>query len=73
MKKIITGATICDGAGGPLRQGDVLIDGEMIADIVAPGQDTPVGVERIDGAGLMLAPGFIDAHAHSEMGLLKHP
>lgn len=73
MMKVICGTTICDGSGGPLRQGDVVIDGELIAAIVAPGHCAPAGAQIIDGAGLMLAPGFIDAHAHSETRMLKHP
>jgi N-acyl-D-amino-acid deacylase len=71
--RIICGATICDGSGGPLERGDVLIDGEMIADVVAPGQGRALDAERIDGTGLMLAPGFIDAHAHSETKMLRYP
>jgi len=71
--KIISGATICDGSGGPLRLGDVVIDGEVIAEIATPGRCATVDAEVIDGTGLLLAPGFIDAHAHSEMGMLKHP
>ncbi|MDD4537802.1 MAG: amidohydrolase family protein [Lentisphaeria bacterium] len=71
--KVISGATICDGSGGPLRQGDVVIDGEKIAAIATPGQCVTADAEVINGAGLMLAPGFIDAHAHSEARMLQHP
>jgi len=73
MMKVICGATICDGSGGPLRQGNVVLDGDVIAEIVAPGDCAAADAEVIDGAGLMLAPGFIDAHAHSETRMLQHP
>lgn len=71
--KVICGATICDGSGGPLRQGEVVIDGDVIAEIVAPGYCAMAEAQIIDGAGLLLAPGFIDAHAHSETKMLRHP
>ena len=45
---------------------DVLLDGETIAEIAAPGKfsrDTR-GTEAFDASGLIVAPGFIDLHVH---------
>ena len=43
---------------------DLLLDGENIADIAAPGKLVPQNTEVFDAAGLCVAPGFIDLHAH---------
>jgi len=45
---------------------DVLLDGDTIAEVAAPGKlsrDTR-GAETFDAAGLIVAPGFIDLHVH---------
>jgi dihydroorotase len=44
---------------------DLLIDGEKIAEVAPAGKiDASNGVEVFDASGLMVAPGFIDLHAH---------
>ena len=66
---VIRNATIIDGTGRPGRIGDVRVDGDKIT---AVGKVKPKkGEQVIDGAGLVLAPGFIDIHNHSESGLLR--
>lgn len=68
---VITGAQIADGSGGPLRAASVRVAGDTIA---AVGAVTPdAGETVVDGAGMVLAPGFIDAHNHSTDGLEKEP
>ncbi|MBN1966860.1 MAG: dihydropyrimidinase [Anaerolineae bacterium] len=52
--------------GHDVVQADVLIEGERIAGIVAPG--TLDGVEtRIDAAGCYVMPGVVDAHTHIKL------
>ena len=66
---VIRNATIIDGTGKPGRIGDVRVEGDMI---VAMGKVKPKNDEQvIDATGLVLAPGFIDIHNHSETGLLR--
>ena len=67
----IVGASLADGTGGPLRTGNVRIEGDRIADVgdVAPGQATRSSTAE----GLVLAPGFIDIHNHSTSGLIADP
>jgi dihydroorotase len=44
---------------------DILLDGEKIKEVAPAGKVTaPQGAEVFDAAGLIIAPGFIDLHAH---------
>ena len=68
---LIVNATIVDGSGGPARRGSVRIVGERITEI---GElESRQGNRIIDGAGLVLAPGFIDTHSHHAGGLADAP
>ena len=63
---VIRGATLHDGSGKPGVVGDLAIKGERI---VAVGAVDVAGKPRIiDGKGLIVAPGFIDLHSHSDIG-----
>ncbi|HEY7574822.1 MAG TPA: amidohydrolase family protein, partial [Thermoanaerobaculia bacterium] len=68
---LITGARVADGTGGSLKEASVRVEGDRIA---AVGKLSPKKGERVvDGRGLVLAPGFIDIHNHSEEELLTQP
>ena len=69
-KTLIKNAKIYDGSGTPAFLGDVLIEGERIAQIAA---SIPVEseFEVVDLTGLSLAPGFIDAHSHNDWFALR--
>src|SRR5260370_39460174 len=44
---------------------DVLLDGERIAEVAPAGKISSTnGFEVLDAGGLVVAPGFIDLHAH---------
>jgi N-acyl-D-amino-acid deacylase len=66
----IRNVRILDGTGASAFDGDVTVDGGRIASVGAP-----VGPARteIDGAGMVLAPGFVDTHTHDDGALLAHP
>jgi len=67
----IVGALVADGTGAPLQRVDVRIEGDAIRQI---GSITPHPDDRtIDATGLVVAPGFIDAHNHSTDGLDTDP
>jgi putative CocE/NonD family hydrolase len=68
---VITNARLIDGTGAPARPAAVRVANGRIAEV---GALTPGQAERvIDAGGLVLAPGFIDAHNHSTDGLLTEP
>jgi N-acyl-D-amino-acid deacylase len=72
--RLIRGASLVDGTGAAARTGDALVVGERIAALGAPGTlDGPTGTRTTDGDGLVLAPGFIDLHAHSDLAVLTDP
>jgi len=66
---VIRGARICDGTGNPWRAGDVALRGDRIAAIgIVSGRARRV----VQGRGLVVCPGFVDVHTHSD-GILQHP
>ena len=68
---VILNAQLADGTGLALRKANVRVSDGRIAQIgdLRPGRDE----RSIDAHGLVLAPGFIDIHNHSEAGLLSDP
>ncbi|MBT2534779.1 amidohydrolase family protein [Arthrobacter sp. ISL-69] len=73
MKTLISNAVLVDGSGADRRPADVLLDGPVIAAVADAGSLTVAGTgadRTIDAAGLVLSPGFIDMHAHSDLQLL---
>src|SRR2546423_629307 len=66
---VIRGGKIVDGTGNPWRRGDLAINGKKIAAIgLIP---AGAGKREIDAKGLIVAPGFIDIHSHSDFTLLE--
>ncbi len=65
---IIKNGTIIDGSGGEAFQGDIGIIGNRIAAIDDLG--TATADEVINGENLVISPGFIDIHTHTDLGLI---
>ena len=62
---LIKNGRVLDPASNTDAPRDLLLDGEHIADISAPGKITRAdSAQTFDAAGLIVAPGFIDMHAH---------
>ncbi len=68
---VFENARIIDGTGNPWFMGDVGIANGTIAKVSPRIQDN--ACRRIDVSGLVLAPGFIDVHAHSDFSILWDP
>lgn len=73
--RIYRGGTVVDGTGAVRYDADVVVEGRRIALIIRPGDERtlelPGGVIEVDARGLVLAPGFIDMHAHSDLAVLE--
>ena len=68
---LIVGGEVVDGTGSAPRRADVGVRGGKIASI---GDLSGAVAERtIDAEGLVVAPGFIDMHNHSDDTLLEEP
>ncbi|WP_336207904.1 N-acyl-D-amino-acid deacylase family protein [Nonomuraea sp. LPB2021202275-12-8] len=61
---VISGGRVLDGTGAPPFRADVAISGDRIA---AVGRlDGAQAVSVIDAGGRLVAPGFVDCHAHGD-------
>lgn len=65
---VIRNGKITDGSGNPWFFGDVAITGDRITAI---GTVAGTGKRELDARGLVVAPGFIDIHSHSDWLLLE--
>ncbi|MHA2036839.1 MAG: N-acyl-D-amino-acid deacylase family protein [Promethearchaeota archaeon] len=67
---LIKNGKIIDGTGNPWFKADILIDNDTIAEI-APRIEQSDVEEVIDASGLIVCPGFIDIHTHSDRTILQ--
>jgi N-acyl-D-amino-acid deacylase len=70
---LLRGGLLVDGTGAAPRRADLLVAGDAIEAVLAPGVRPDGAFETLDIAGLALAPGFIDSHTHDDGYLLAHP
>lgn len=76
LVRIYRAATVVDGTGAPRCMADVAVEGARIVAIVKSTDagslelELPEGTVEVDASGLVLAPGFIDMHAHSDLAVL---
>ncbi|MDN5382839.1 D-aminoacylase [Streptomyces sp. LB8] len=74
---VLRDAEVVDGTGAPSYRADVAVKDGRIVSIVkeaaAAGCQRPRARREMDVEGLVLAPGFIDMHAHSDLALLRDP
>ncbi|MGR4871044.1 amidohydrolase family protein [Variovorax sp. LARHSF232] len=72
---LLQGGLVVDGSAAPGQPGDVLLVGERIAAVAAPGripaQLLAGDVEVIDCSGKVVAPGFIDVHTHDDAAAIE--
>ncbi len=68
---VLRNAELVDGTGARRRPADVVINGDRIVEVAAPG--TAEGDAVVDLEGLVLAPGFIDCHTHYDAQVLWDP
>lgn len=68
---VIRNGRVIDGTGNPAYHADVAIQGDRIVKVGRLGQVH--SALEIDAAGKIVAPGFIDAHSHSDATILANP
>ena len=66
---LIQNAVVLDGTGAPGQRRDVGIQGGKL--VMDPGDCQ--AAELVDASGLVLAPGFIDVHGHSDLFAFLDP
>lgn len=69
---LIRGGTVVDGSGGARFRADVALRGDRIARI-APDIPAEQAVMVLDAEGWIVAPGFIDNHAHIQTTIDDRP
>ncbi|MFQ5829624.1 MAG: amidohydrolase family protein [Candidatus Methylomirabilia bacterium] len=68
---LIQNGTVLDGSGMPGVKADVALDGDRIV-AVEPGLRGEAA-HLLDASGLMVVPGFIDIHSHSDLFYYRCP
>lgn len=69
---VLRGGDVIDGTGTPRVRADVLIQDERIRHVLPPGTPCEAAAD-VDVTGLVVSPGFIDMHAHSDLAVLADP
>lgn len=67
---VITGGTVVDGSGRPGQAAAVAVTADRI---VYVGPEPPLATRRLDALGMVVSPGFVDIHGHSDFTLLIDP
>jgi N-acyl-D-amino-acid deacylase len=67
---LIRGGRVVDGTGAPAVAADVAIAGDRV---VAIGEIGAGAARTIEADGLLVCPGFVDMHTHSDLRLLVEP
>ncbi|MCC6773768.1 MAG: D-aminoacylase [Gemmatimonadaceae bacterium] len=70
---LIRGGTVVDGTGAARFRADVAIAGRRIVKVAPEGIDTTQAHTILDATGLIVAPGFIDNHAHIATTIDRFP
>src|SRR5258708_33318091 len=68
---LIRNGSVVDGTGAPRFRADVAITDDRIVAVGHAGGASPA--REINADGLIVAPGFIDAHTHDDRALLSMP
>ena len=72
MKTLIKNGSIVDGSGKPRFAASLVIEHELIAAIGNVSDDGAFD-RVIDARGMIVAPGFIDTHSHSDLEVMVNP
>lgn len=65
MRTLVSGGTVVTASGSGVA--DVLVDGERIIGVAAPGSHAFAAERVIDARGRLVLPGGVDVHTHMEL------
>jgi guanine deaminase len=68
---IVRGGVVLDASAHRADAADILVRGDTIAEIGAPGLAAPTDAAVVDARGLLLHPGLVNAHTHGHGNLAK--
>lgn len=71
MSTLIAGGQILESWEDDLRPGAILIEDGRIAELIYDDEPNVEAKERVDATGLIVLPGFINAHHHSYGNVLR--
>ncbi len=71
LDTLILNASVIDGLGKPRYKADIGIQNNRIE--VIGNLKEAASKQKIDASGLVVSPGFIDMHSHSDVTLLDDP
>ena len=63
---VLKGGTIVDGTGGAPFMADIAVHAGYIVRVARDGIAPSAGIRVIDARGLVVAPGFVDSHDHTQ-------
>ncbi|NLE76366.1 MAG: amidohydrolase family protein, partial [Chloroflexi bacterium] len=68
---LLVNGAVCVGSGNPWFHADVALQGDRIAAVGRlEGQEAR---QRLDARGLVVAPGFVDIHTHTDFSVYLDP
>ena len=71
QRLVLAGGTVVDGTGSPSSREDLVLENGLVVERgVGLAKQTD---EILDCAGLIVAPGFIDIHSHSDLTRIAYP
>ena len=68
VELLLAGGTVLDGSGNEPVRADIGVSGDEIVFVGDADAAGITGEETLDVSGLLVAPGFIDMHSHSQVG-----
>jgi 5-methylthioadenosine/S-adenosylhomocysteine deaminase len=71
VKQLVHGGRLLTAGRLDGAHADLLIDGDTITAVLAPGESVAADARRIDASGHLLIPGLVNAHTHATVALGK--
>lgn len=67
------GGVVADGSGSAPVLADLVIQDGVVREVLPPGNEYGDGSDIVNCRGLVVSPGFVDIHTHSDLSLFSYP